>query len=621
MRSKRFITLVAIFVISLLASVAAFSFTAFADEEDTSFTASDYFTTGSDIVSVEDGSLVINFTKENAKVVSKYDFYLPDVTVDVTAPTGVTVKVNTEGATAAGKLEITAEFADGTDSGKVVINSISSAKSNTDLYMIDEGSFQPLTGAVYFADDFTFASLDAAVTYEQLWGYNYSGVNFSVYHGFINFEKKIVVAYNDGVTAFEANAADMVKYIDGTETNDEVSVYSAPATVKFVDNSEDAGKTVKAYWGYVYNGEFKYESKALTVKKELDEKAPAYEDITAFFGSEYAAYNTETVDKQLKSDGKYYPIGSSTYFYVIPNSELRNKGVEAFEPYFKKYVKSEYFSSDDLTAVVYYKLPGSDSFTKLSSTTSYKRFSLTKLGDYEYYVLASDPMGNEMEIDEEWELRTVAGVYGYYDDSGVLQVPVFGFTMGNAGPSVEPGDSYQVPGYVKTAYTKVSTFTTKGSDVSATYTLWYNTGNVGDNSFPVTSTNDEWRTDAATAGWHEIGTEEAFAAAKSAIGWTDDDYATLNWNDSSLAFTPAKTGSYVVVCAVSDSEALTAYNNTAVISVVSEVERVKINTTSVWFQNNWKSLLFLGIAVLSLAGIIVLLFVKPKETAETEENE
>ena len=62
-----------------------------------------------------------------------------------------------------------------------------------------------------------------------------------------------------------------------------------------------------------------------------------------------------------------------------------------------------------------------------------------------------------------------------------------------------------------------------------------------------------------------------------------------------------------------DSEANTATGFTKVINVKSSVRTVTVDTTSVWFEKNWKSVLFLGIAGLSLIGIIVLLFVKPRE--------
>ncbi|MBP5308545.1 MAG: hypothetical protein J6Z34_05375, partial [Clostridia bacterium] len=483
MKSKRFITLVAIFVISLLAGAAAFGFTAFADgdegTETPSFNASDYFTTGNDLVSIENDKLVIDFTAAGQKVVSRYDFYLPLTEVD----TDVEVETNTgAAATAAGKLEITSKA-----EGKVTVEGITT--NGNDLYLITNGEFNVGT-EFYYVDDFTFASYQSGA-YVQLWGYKYYDADFTVYHGFCkDIQKKIIITYGD--IDVSSTATD---YISEKTTDENVKVYSAPATIKFLDNSDNV--TIRAYWGYYYvkengNEGFYYKNAELQVEKELDATAPVYEGIDGFFAggddSEYAAYNNETVEKQLKSDGKYYQIGSSTYFYVIPNSELKNKGVDAFEPYFKKYVKSDYFPGEDLTAVVYYKTPGSDSFTKLSSTTSYKRFSLTDLGEYEYYVLATDPMGNEMEINEDWTLKSVGGVYGYYDDANALQIPVFCFSMGNAGPSAEKSDSYQVAGYVGTSYTKVNSFTTKGNDVSAQYSLWYNKGDV--DSFPVTSGND-----------------------------------------------------------------------------------------------------------------------------------
>ena len=53
-----------------------------------------------------------------------------------------------------------------------------------------------------------------------------------------------------------------------------------------------------------------------------------------------------------------------------------------------------------------------------------------------------------------------------------------------------------------------------------------------------------------------------------------------------------------------------------VIRVYGEKTEVKVDTH--WLQNNIWSVIFLSIGTLALIGIIVLLFVKPKEVAETD---
>ncbi len=608
MKSKRFTTLIAIFVISLLACAAMFGITV-ASAEQTDL--GNYFTVTDATAKIENDKIVFDVQKSGATITSKYDFYLPETTVSYTATEGVTVKVNTENAEDADKLVITVTY-EGEKSGvAVTVSNIETAGQS--LYTISNGVLTANVAAAYVTD-FTFDNGKAIV-----WGYNYSAT-FNAYHGFMEkINKEFVIVYGADKADCDAQYANYTD--DDQQTTYEgltsYNVTSAKATVKFVTYNADAEGVaavnpasdknfVMAYWAITNEGAPANKSLALVVRNDVPNVAPVYNNLDEFYTeavttpvSPYDNY-VKKVDAATKTDGEWKYIGSSTYF---------NVPTEIYD-----YIVSEYFDSEDLTYVIYYKLPETDSFTKLSSTSSVKRFALSKLGFYEYYVVATDPLNNAFEVDEEWELKIVENykglgedVKGFFDETDELKVPVFTFYMGNKGPQVTAGSSYQDAGYVGSVYTGVSSFTTKGNDVTTEYTLWYNS------TASATSFSME-----EGSGWYEIGTKEGFDAVKGTFNWDDEDFTTLAWSISSLNFTPIARGSYVVRCVASDGEAESDEAVTQVINVNTEMKRVSINTTSIWFQNNWKSVLFLGIALLSLVGIIVLFFVKPKEETDID---
>ncbi len=637
MNSKRFTTLIATLFVMLFACVAAFGFTlAFADDDNTPPTTDEnvsnpldgYFEVDGAEVAISDQKLVFTVTgTKKATIESVNDnFYLPKTVIEdeyeTEAVNGYSLKVtkNTE-ANDHGKLEITLQWVyegegtapeDYTPTGTYTITSIKTNEKA--LYSIEDGEITPNEDAYYVDMPFTdFKSL--------VWGYNYEDVSFAVYHGFLktsNYKREIVIAngateeecfgyfkqYIDekddsNVTAKAAGSS--VKFLQYDALNDEIiadpdytptsvtGIYCWFYTAKTVTTGNES-TDVKETAGY----DFEYRQ----ILKQVPSEAPKYENLDEFFASEFDAYQSK-IESETKDKGTYKYIGSSTYFYV-PTEVAQ-------------YLSSKYFSNSDLTTLVYYKIPGSDSFSSISASST-KRFSLSKLGEYEFYILATDPMGNEMVIDEEWELglNTVGDVevYGYYNAEKELMVPIFKFELGNAGPQTTANDDYQDEGYIGTAYTKVNSFSTKGNDVKAVYSLLYNP-----------STNLERYEDSDN--WYEIGNEEDFEKYKTTLNFTNKEtetFETLAWDESDLSFTPIKAGSYVVKCVVSDGEAKTATAYTRVISVNNKVNRVEVDTVSVWFENNWRSVLFLGIAVLSLIGIIVLLFVKPKEVTENEEE-
>ena len=90
--------------------------------------------------------------------------------------------------------------------------------------------------------------------------------------------------------------------------------------------------------------------------------------------------------------------------------------------------------------------------------------------------------------------------------------------------------------------------------------------------------------------------------------------------DGKYTFTPVKVGAYKIKCEVSSGTSSSARyaEGETVISVAEEPSVVKPDNH--WFRNNVWSIVFLSVGTLSLIGIIILLFIKPKEEVETDET-
>ena len=149
-------------------------------------------------------------------------------------------------------------------------------------------------------------------------------------------------------------------------------------------------------------------------------------------------------------------------------------------------------------------------------------------------------------------------------------------------------------GYIGLAYQDASEYITIVADnESVKYELYYSATKFNE--------GDDW----ASAG---VKTVEDNAENVTEV----EEY---EFNSSSLEFMPTKAGCYYIVINVADKYG----RDTAVtyaIEVNHEFTEVKYDTQ--FWKYNWVSMMFLGIAVLCLIGIILLIFVKPKEEVEEE---
>lgn len=288
--------------------------------------------------------------------------------------------------------------------------------------------------------------------------------------------------------------------------------------------------------------------------------------------------------------------------YYYPDFEVEVAGAK------KSLINSLLYDVSDLKKTVYYAKSTSSSFT--STTSSY--FKLADVGTYKFYVVFEDYAKNSAFVnlsatDDDgnalYERKVVGGIEGFYDGDNNLVVPVFSFTV-SKGKAPEITLKKTNNGYFGLEY-EVEAFTvvTEGNNSAKKYTLYFSKNDVS----------------GGISDWNNVGDEilEELTVNNTVIDITDDE--DYDFNSSDLTFTPSEVaGYYYVVCRVSDENGTTAKvcNPIAVKEGFSEVKRAF--DVGAFFKNNYLSIIFLSIAVLSAIGIVLLIFIKPKEKVEEE---
>lgn len=262
-------------------------------------------------------------------------------------------------------------------------------------------------------------------------------------------------------------------------------------------------------------------------------------------------------------------------------------------------VNSEIVDKKELTYKMYYRAPGSASF---SAATTKKgdlpTLSVSAKGTYSFYVLADD--GNEFGVKKEISIKDceeneVGGVYGWYKkDTTTLVAPIFTYeNKKNKEITVTiKGDSGT--GRVKQRYQNLSVTVENASDTLVK--LQYN------------ATSGE----ANAEGWID-------ATAGKEARFSKDGFKS-----GTYYFTPLKKGYFrLSVKAKGGEDGVTVKEvKTDAVSVQDQVEELKLEDERLknFFKNNWLSLIFLGIAVLCLVGIVVVALWKPADNNGKKSN-
>ena len=307
---------------------------------------------------------------------------------------------------------------------------------------------------------------------------------------------------------------------------------------------------------------------------EEDSSAPDYVD-GDIYSELYDDYK-ELVKKAAQEDGHSIRLGST---FEIPSLE--------------NLVRDDYNLYSDLEATVYYKTPST------SSSTSAMSFVVGEAGDYEFFVVFADKCGNTMKKEEFYELE---------DDGLTIKqqdyrhgFAVFTFSIVDDAPMSVEAPASQGEGYLNTKYIATH-FTIESSGYNVRYALYY---------------NEDVKATADSEGWIELPLISAIDEEYDEEGFTYEDISAIAY-DGEYTFTPIKLGAYKIDCKVTSDMSERFASGSTVIKVEKEPTEVKVDTH--WFKNNLWSIIFLSVGTLALIGIIVLLFIKPKEEVVTDET-
>lgn len=397
--------------------------------------------------------------------------------------------------------------------------------------------------------------------------------------------KTVVAATKYSVTDFNKNGVtfETVKYLDGEgnlvdaavgEEKDKKADYwlsSDKKTITFGFNKQNLQVVVN-------NKENDTESKQtfdVTVKEKTDVTPGVVTD------SEKIAAVGEALGKiTVNNEKKTFELPSEIWNMLAAGYEL---------------------PLDKVTAKVYVKNPStgwSSSYSSSGKKSSTLKITVSDAGKYSFYVLFSvsayDPAKGTteeliMKKDSEWIERED----GFYAEEGegaakteVFKLPVFSFEYTpDLKVSITPKKSVSTP-TVGSAYSALS-FTLENS-LTAKCVLMYS--------------------ESGKDSWVEVknGKEADFSEN------TFKNYTS----GTSLTFTPLKKGDYKIECqARGAQEEIAKKGESEVISVRRETVINKAVNTAVrdFFKNNWKALIFLGIALVCLIAIIVIALWKPKD--------
>lgn len=372
-------------------------------------------------------------------------------------------------------------------------------------------------------------------------------------------------------------------YIDKTTAGEGIKVDAKSATPKYIV-FENTGAAALATFSVRTSDIENIEEYTVLTAVSLEDyeelnQAPYY---IAYAGNEdiYENY-AKAVQKAATKDYDEYGVHSIRLgdTYQIPSLQ--------------DLVGDDYDIYSDLSYTVYYKTPTT------SSSTSALSFTVSQAGEYEFYVVFKDKAGKAMEKEDFYTVDE--------DDDQVISEEgpyinaVFKFTVDDDAPISVEAPASQGNGYLNTRYV-ASSFKIQSSGNNVKYTLYYNA---------------KLNATAEDSGWVEIPAASEVSEGYSAGGFDYDDIKEINY-DGSYTFTPIKKGSYKIDCNVVSVNQERSASDYSIITISQEPTVVKVDDH--WFQKNVWSIVFLSIGTLSLIGIVVLLFVKPKEETEKDET-
>lgn len=390
-----------------------------------------------------------------------------------------------------------------------------------------------------------------------------SGNNVNLLNGkeySVSFTSYSLLGWSDSFCLAKESDNDNVWLSNETYPDDIAVSANSMFTVK------SASKTIETYNVTVYN-------------KADDTTAPVYNY------SEVAlnAYKSALVKATLK---EYTVTENGEEKTVEKHVKLGDK---ITVPSFRGLVFDDNTSYDNLTHTMYYKTPSSD-----SGSTDGWTITLSDVGTYQFYVVFKDEADNAMEKDDFYKenddgsITTDGKYYGY----------VFSFTVEDDAPIYVYAAKSQASGFLNTEYT-FTEFTVEASGYTPSYKLYFCATKDGEYKEITAASN------LPSSEENYTGEDFTYAEIK------DFDY------DGKLTFTPIKKGYYKVVCTVASTKTVRYDSAESQIVEISKKPTI-VKPDNHWLENNVWSVVFLSIGTLCLIGIVVLLFIKPKDETDAD---
>ncbi len=314
-------------------------------------------------------------------------------------------------------------------------------------------------------------------------------------------------------------------------------------------------------------------------------------------------------------DGKLYAGGGKFYLPAIEYEFV-----------------DDYFNCRDYKYSLYYKGKTTGSNTSLEPNQLAIDLSDADV-TYKFKLFVTDSFGNPMRYPTDdngeivWKEITTNDVW---DEDFETLLPSFTFDVAYKEATAEDPESLSLA-YVDTTYSGVS-FTIKG--VSGTYTSQYklyvfdrsafytDTGiTIGYNEFKE-AIGKLFANEFENNGVKLENTRKYFTTVKasSELLETDEnyeDFKALNWNASSISFTPQSVEDfYVVELTLTDKRSQLQSKNYA--TVAASVQTTALKGESDWVENNVTSIVLLSVAGACLVALIVLLIIKPKDKGDID---
>ncbi len=322
--------------------------------------------------------------------------------------------------------------------------------------------------------------------------------------------------------------------------------------------------------------------KVTVIDKNTDTTAPTY----IYNKDAYDAY-VDSLNKIIYE--KVFTDGKNEYISIA-------LGTEAKLPSLRDLVYDDYTSYGKLDITLKYSTDENE-----TQTSSKMSFKIGKAGGYTYYVIFGDEAGNVIDNDkfikqdENDSNKYIEGEYKNF---------IFKFDVQDNAPISIGVSSAEGIGFKGIQY-KASKFDVQADGCKTTYTLYY---------------NESLTAEEGDSGWKEIP-----AAAKvTSEKYTDKDGNTYEsvkaiGYDGSLTFTPTEYGSYMIKCVATSDYTTRTDSKSTILRVDKETSTpTYVKVPTYWLRDNVWSVVFLSVGTLSLAGIIVLLFTKPKDEKDAD---